>query len=701
MTLDIKGGLKNTPPSANKYVVVEELLSNAIDSYLIRRKEDLNIPKLSIIFEIEFYQKSLFTDGEYDLAISCLENGAGFCNEQVKAFVTKDSTFKDYLHIQGLGKCKGAGRIQFFHYFETLNIDSVYLDKDRLKRRKLSIKPETREISEAHFSQCELESTDINTKVTLKGIKKNSFKNQNDILTIRNDFSALILKKYVLTTFLQRLILLKELIGEFSINFHDNDNGERTSSSISSDDLPSPVDNKTLVLRCSHSNLSKPSYALKITRYSITPSENSSEQHEVALCANSAIVCSLAKKFFRTTSDIKKPIDGYFELILVESEFLESKVNQQRDAFNIPKECSSGEDLIDEISMQDIIEALEDYVYLIITPKDFDKEALINSTQERFGISRTMLEDTNIKIHFSDTEENIAKRVLKKLQEDIVKDTSNLFDIKQRVLLLDPRSEDFRTQINDLSWKYTSTLKKMDMANLSQLIVRRSSMIEVLRKAVRLMLACQEQSSVVRREDEKIIHNVFFPTGKNNTESIDHDIWILNEEYHYFEHIASDRPLSSFVWKDHKKLFESDIDESLEALFKKNNNDHSKKRPDIAIFNEEGSAIIIEFKAPKVPLQDHIPDLVQYSRLLAAKSGGKIKKFYGYLIGTELDESRMPTNYEKFPSGLGYFNTSVISDPATRIPYGELYTEILFYDQFIDRAEKRLNIYKKKLNIEF
>jgi hypothetical protein len=45
--------------------------------------------------------------------------------------------------------------------------------------------------------------------------------------------------------------------------------------------------------------------------------------------------------------------------------------------------------------MQDIIEALEDYVYLILTPKDFNKEALINSTQERFGISRSMLEDTN------------------------------------------------------------------------------------------------------------------------------------------------------------------------------------------------------------------------------------------------------------------------------------------------------------------
>lgn len=40
MTLDIRGGLKNTSISGNRYVVIEELLSNAIDSYLIRKNED-------------------------------------------------------------------------------------------------------------------------------------------------------------------------------------------------------------------------------------------------------------------------------------------------------------------------------------------------------------------------------------------------------------------------------------------------------------------------------------------------------------------------------------------------------------------------------------------------------------------------------------------------------------------------------------
>ncbi|SFU66637.1 hypothetical protein SAMN04488527_1101 [Aliiroseovarius crassostreae] len=40
MTLDVRGSLKNTKLSKNPYVVFEELLSNAIDSFLIRRDAD-------------------------------------------------------------------------------------------------------------------------------------------------------------------------------------------------------------------------------------------------------------------------------------------------------------------------------------------------------------------------------------------------------------------------------------------------------------------------------------------------------------------------------------------------------------------------------------------------------------------------------------------------------------------------------------
>lgn len=272
--------------------------------------------------------------------------------------------------------------------------------------------------------------------------------------------------------------------------------------------------------------------------------------------------------------------------------------------------------------------------------------------------------------------------------------------MKRELVGLDPRDASFRSKVSELSWKYTSTIKKMDMANLSQLVVRRASMIEVLGYALGAMLDCQ-RTQEHRIEHEKIIHNIFFPTGKDNRETIDHDIWILNEEYHYFEHIASDKPLSSIPWNDRGDfVFENDIDSSLESLFTHNNKEHRLKRPDIAIFNQEGAAIIIEFKAPGVYIQEHVNDLVQYARLLAAKSNGKINKFYGYLIGDSLDESRIPPNYKPFAGGKGYFSTDMIFEPTSRVVYGELHSEMLLYNDFLTRAKNRLEIYKKKLNLD-
>ena len=698
MTLDVKGGLKNTDISSNQYVVIEELISNAIDSYLIRKNLEENIPKLNIEITVDFFHSTLLEDSNYDISISCKDNGAGFGEAQVKAFVTKDSTYKDYLKIQGIGKCKGAGRIQYFHYFKNLKIDSCFFEEQTYKRRTLNVNSDTREISEAHFNTLKNIEKKSETIVSLQGFYDSLISNQLNNINLRAEFSALAVHNYLYTTFLQRFIILRNIVGSFSIAIIEREGSNIDSLTINSEDLPSPTSVEEIPLICTHGKSDQVLHSLKTTRYSLPRGQFKDSQHEVALCANSAIVQSLTKHYLRKLQDRKTPIDDRFELLLIESELLEEKVNIQRDGFNIPKECSSNNELIESHSLQDIIDSLEDYVYSILTPKDFDRDALLNSTQAKFGISKSMLEAVNIKIHYSDTEANIAKRVLKKYQEEIVNETSDIFDIKQKLLDLDPRTQDFRDKVNELSWKYTSTIKKMDMANLSQLVVRRSSMIEVLKKAVSLLLNCQDEAGV-RRDDEKIIHNIFFPTGKDSRDLTDHDIWILNEEYHYFDHIASDKPLSSYPWGNSEKLFESDIDSSLEQLFRRNNTDHKLKRPDIAIFNEEGAAIIIEFKAPTVELQEHIPDLVQYARLLAAKSNGKINKFYGYLIGDCMDETRMPPAFTRFPSGLGYFNTDRIHDPVTGKQYGELYSEILYYQQFIKRAESRLDIYKKRLNI--
>lgn len=702
MTLDIRGGLKNTKISSNRYVVVEELLSNAIDSYLIRKSLERNVPALSITFDLDFLKTTLFDDGRYDLSLTCMDNGAGFRVEQIRAFVTKDTSYKDYLEIQGIGKCKGAGRIQFFHYFRNLRIESFYKSEGIHKSCRLEVNEDDREVSEGDFKISESHDKLIETRVKLFGIKEEAYQKNFDPRALRDDFSATSLRKYIFLAFLQRFIVLKKMVGEFSVNIREFDSftGDSQYEFIDSSDLPDPVSVDNFDVVCIHGkeNQGNKSF-LKITRYSLPQEKFPDSNHEVALCANSALVLSIVKRYLKRPCDRSKAIEGKFELLLIEGDLLEDKVNEQRDGFNIPKECSVNEEIEKTFSLQDLMESVDDYVFSILTPRDFDKDELIRKTQEKFGISRAMLSSANIKVHYGDTEDNIAKRVLRKYQEDIVKETSDIFDLKQELLQLDPSGDDFRERVGDLSWKYTSTIKKMDMANLSQLVVRRTSMVEVLKYALSSMLDCQKVSQK-RRENEKLIHNIFFPTGKDSNDEIDHDIWILNEEYHYFEHIASDKSLSTIPWSNCENLFDSDIDDSLEKLFAKNNGEHYLKRPDIAIFNQEGSAIVIEFKAPGVELQEHIPDLVQYARLLSAKSRGKIKKIYGYLIGDCMDESRMLPNYKKFPSGMGYFNTDTISDPNTGVQYGELYSEVLFYEHFVDRAEKRLKIYKDKISID-
>lgn len=679
-------------------MVIEELVSNAIDSYLIRRSTDAEVPILNIEICVEFFKNSLLDDSERDISIWCQDNGAGFGDQQVKAFVTKDSTYKDYLQIQGIGKCKGAGRIQFFHYFSQLEIESIYESGDERFLRTLIANSEAREITEDSFVKNKTIKA-IGTKVILKRMRVNSLGRLFDTTAIRDDFSARTIHNFLYTSFLQRFIVLKNIVGDFQISILEKYGDFSLTQVISSSDLPTPVQVIPITLTCGH-RTNAIGHQLKITRYSLDQDDSPSREHEVALCANSAIVTSLTKYFLKSAPDRRRPIDGKIELILIEGDILDQKVNVQRDGFDIPKDCGQVNDFDSEISMEDIVESLEDTVYGIITPPDFNRNDLITSTQEKFGISRAMLDSVNIKIHYGDTEENIAKRALKKFQDEIVKDTSKIVDMKQALLQLDPRSANFRDALSELSWRYTSSLQKMDMANLSQLVVRRTAMLEVLQRATELMLSCQKDESGRRRDDEKIIHNIFFPTGRDSNEIKDHDIWILNEEYHYYEHIASDKALSSISWEG-ITLFDADIDASLEELFLKNNGEHHLKRPDIAIFNKEGSAIIIEFKAPGVELQDHINDLAQYARLLAAKSRGKIKRFYGYLVGDSLDESRMPTDWTSFPSNDGYFHTGRLSDPKTGTQYGELYSELLFYQQFVDRAKNRLEVYKRRLNISF
>jgi hypothetical protein len=89
---------------------------------------------------------------------------------------------------------------------------------------------------------------------------------------------------------------------------------------------------------------------------------------------------------------------------------------------------------------------------------------------------------------------------------------------------------------------------------------------------------------------------------------------------------------------------------------------------------------------------------MEYSQLIAAKSRGRLKQFYGYLIGDTLNKNRL-RGYKRFPSGRGYFGTEAIEEHNTGKQLGELYSEILFYDDIVKRAEERLAVFRKRLSL--
>lgn len=703
MALDIRGSLKNTKINQQYYVVFDELLSNSLDSYLIRKNQEPSLEGLKIGFSINFYFSDL-QKKQLNMEISCKDNGAGLAEEQRKAFVTKDTSYKDDLKISGIAKCKGSGRIQYLHYFSKLKINSKYRVNNECYTTKLDIDANiTKEIDEQSFAvEKAKDCSSFETTVVLDNVKPEIYKTLLSNKDINIEFSPERLKGHILISFLQRLVSLRPIIGNFTIDFEAFYDGAPTSSdSIDSDDLPERTNVKEfdVVLKNLKDDTILDSQKFVVSHYKLKKSDYLLKKNTVAFCAKSSIVKVITGRYLKNKTLEHSDIKGFYHIVLIESDYLDTTVNEQRNNFDLP-ETKHNKDAFEQelISFEEIYDLLDDLVCGMLEPPDWDKSSIVQNLETKYGISSKMVVASNVRIHFGETEDSVVKRVLASYQEQIINDTSEMYDIKEEIINADPSSDIFREKINELTWKYTSCLEKVNMANLSQLVVRRAAILEILSLAIKRELRVQDVPKGVKRQDESIIHNIFFPRGKDSEEISDHDIWILNEEYHYYDYIVSDKKLSKLKLDD-EYLFEPDVDEELQKILEKNYKDNDAKRPDIAIFNKAGSVVIIEFKAPGVFLDEHVGDLMEYAQLLAAKSKGKLKKFYGYLIGTDINANRI-IGFNRFSDGKGWFNTLPITQHSTGARLGELYYEILYYDDIVYKAQSRLAVYEKKLGLE-
>lgn len=658
---------------------------------------------LTVNISIAIYSSGLLGD-QTDLSISCSDNGCGLGDEQTDAFLTKDTSYKDDLSIAGIGKCKGTGRIQFFHSFEKVGVRSAYLSHGRVLTRTLQLVEGRKKIDAADFVVAPADDEDIGTTIILEGLKpkvrERFYKTEN----LRETFSAFNVRRHMMMNFLQRLVSLKAELGDFMISFETTyPNKSTEQASLNASDLPPITDQKKALVEERDPRSGSPLGKYKeftISHYKLDACNFDLPRNAISLCAKSSPVLDITRRYLRTQAEQSNPVSGFRHLVLIEGDFLDQQVNEQRDGFDgIPSDIPVGDLFVDEtISYDSIYDVIDPIIDEMVTPTGWSKDNVIKDVAEKFGVFPTMISDTETRVVYGDSPKSIAERVLRKYQERIIAETAKIFDLKQEIAKAEPHTAEFRNKINELSWRYTSSLKTFDMANLSQLVVRRAAIVEILSLACGKQLDIQKNGNSARRMDERIIHSIFFPMRKDSRETGDHDIWLLSEEYQYYDYISSDKPLSQIEWNDHSKLFESEIDEEFDNVLRRRAEEHGAKRPDIAIFDKEGSAIIIEFKAPGVSLDDHIGDLSEYAHLLLAKSNGRLKKFYGYLIGDTINRMRT-SGWTRFPQGKGFFRSTQLQDPENDRVVGELYAEMLFFDDVVDRARKRISVYKDRLQV--
>ena len=229
MTLDIRGSIKNTKLSLNQYVVFEELIANAIDAHLIRKADDPAAPSMQVAIEVDFSPADLLKEREV-MSVSCTDNGCGLGEDQLKAFLTKDTSYKDDLPIAGIGKCKGAGRIQFFHHFAAMSITSTYRAGALIQKRELRYAEPKKQIEAEDFTVGSGAEADIGTVIRLDSLKESVRPRISHGDALSSLFSAPILRKQMLVAFLQRLVGLGDQMGDFEIRFitrHWNDDKPR------------------------------------------------------------------------------------------------------------------------------------------------------------------------------------------------------------------------------------------------------------------------------------------------------------------------------------------------------------------------------------------------------------------------------------------------------------------------------------------
>lgn len=670
---------------------VFEAFSNALESFQDRTSSSNKI-------SIELYLNNNELPGlegvpSYSFEkIVITDNGKGFTDEDFARFLVLDDNRKSPAN-------KGAGRMQFLHFFEMTEISSSFYRENEIFDRKFSISKRNEYIN--------------NSAIIKLLYTKKSEKNATGTRIV---FTKPLLSKdesYYEKMDVEKII--KEIVSNFILEFC-NDNMPEVTVTM----FVNGVENAKKIVEKADIPQEKKEFEIKLP-YKIKVGNSIKESGDFekikisafkidskALLENKIIVT--AKNEVTDTEinlqciSAKTNIENKRYLFLLSSPYFDQKVTVNRGKVELYT--------LEQVEKEDV-ELLEDAVLLLddietnvnnsiptnfpeIQEKQTEMQNSIYELKKMFLLNDAAIKAVNLTAN--DDDESILRKVYAYDSKIIADRDAKLKKELEKIRLLNPIDPDYLERLESITNNIVEQIPLQNRTALTQYIARRQLILDEFKHILNNQLVCQENSS--RAENEKLLHNLIFHQGSYETEKS--ALWLLNEDFIYFKGCSEQRLKDIKI--DGQNIFKSEITDEEEAYLTSFGENRKIKRPDILLFPEEGKCIIIELKAPDVNVSEYLNQVNKYASLILNFTEEKyhIDTFFGYLIGEDFNIDDVRGNDGDFKHSYQFdylFRPSKVVAGMNGHQDGALYTEVLKYSTLFERAKQRNKIYKEKLGI--
>lgn len=561
-----------------QYDVLFEAITNAIQANATSIKCYLNCND-NLLTEEEKAIGSIRVD-----TIRLLDNGDGLTDENYKSFSKYRTEFK-----KALG-CKGVGRFVFLKLYESANFTSKIKSIQEQRTIDFNFNFDTENL---HTETIEV--IENKTEILLNKLTKQYF-DRDKKLDRRIELDLHKIREKVLINLIPTLFFYKQKGTNITIDFVDE--YHNLSVQITPEDIPI-FEEKPFEVK----NVDGGVYKF-LLHYKI---ENKAGSLYSFYCANNRTVCGFEDKDFK----ISMPY-GYSGFMLLESEYFNQKVNNERNNFDIyPVKIDIFSTLSWEMINTELKRQFGELVKEGVPETKRINSEKIQKIQEERPYLVQYIEDEDIEMAgFLD-------------EKDIIEKAKKRFDIAKEKVLVNAGKEDYSDEeLNEAI--------QLAQNELVSYINDRILVIERLKTLV-------NKSERV----ESIIHNLFmqmqtdddyYSVGKNN-------LWLLDDRYTTYSYAASDNRIREVL----KGIDEENGDTEI-----------LNDRPDLSLFfshnpnnPERLKSVLIEIKPfdyaskPDRKKFAGIQQLLDYVKAFKAKD--KIDEVSAFLI-TDIDsklESRL------------------------------------------------------------